>query len=64
MIRDRSLGMSMAESAGFEAVLGDIVGRLIRDLDEVISLIQRPLGLQPSDSEHDETKPDLQPAFA
>jgi hypothetical protein len=56
----------MAESAGFEAVLGDIVGRLMRDLDEVISLIQRPLGLQPSDSErqHDETKPDLLPAFA
>jgi hypothetical protein len=33
----------MAESGIFEQVVNDIVARLVRDLDDVIALIQRPI---------------------
>ena len=36
----------MAESGAFEQVVTDIVARLVRDLDDVIALIQRPISGQ------------------
>ena len=56
----------MAESVGIESVLSDIVGRLMREVDEVIALIQRPLVAQIGDLSDDqgEVGPGALPALA
>jgi hypothetical protein len=56
----------MAESVGIESVLSEIVGRLMREVDEVIALIQRPLVAQNADASDDkgEVGPAAMPALA